>query len=454
MSRSFLSDGMRATLQSAARASRRAILRRAAILCVTALLLTTGGAAQVITIDTNGKAAVPANAPVDRRFAQITPTKITLSKEPLDGKTKMELIRFLEAEHGFAMRPLPSGHKGLTLAANGTLHPAGEAYLNMAISEGVCAKPGDSVVITDVKFSQSKMVIDLNGGPDFKHRFLRHISIGMDPTMTNSVVPDEGIPRGARITLTFKERVPRMTGAQVEDLLSPLIEFKVKSPIQAFTDTLPLPLKNAILDHQVLVGMTTDMVMFAKGQPWKKTRETVGLAPLEVWIFGKPPDPTDFVTINGNRVIKVEIARVGKPLEVFTQDVVTPMLMTNGSSSPVLAAESNTHIIREGDVQRDPNKEAPAPPPTLRNPGEKLPTDGSKSSRVGVMKPVQFPKEDQQQPQLGANPDGVPQAPPKSGGTAAPANSAPPAPAQPAPAAAAAPESSQPAPAADSNQQR
>ena len=63
MSRSFLSDGMRATLQSAARASRRAILRRAAILCVTALLLTTGGAAQVITIDTNGKAAVPANAP-------------------------------------------------------------------------------------------------------------------------------------------------------------------------------------------------------------------------------------------------------------------------------------------------------------------------------------------------------------------------------------------------------
>ncbi len=449
MSQPFLSTGMRAALQSAARASRKAHFRRVAILCATAILLGTAVPAQVITLDTSGKTALPANAPVDRRYMQITPTDVALSKQHLDAKTRMELIRFLQADQGFAMRPLPSGHKGLILQANGKLHPAGEAYLNMAISEGICAKPGDRVAITNIKFSRSKIVFDLNGGPDFKHRFLRHISIGMDPTMTAPVVPDDGIPGGARITLTFKDRVPKMTGAEIEDLLSPLIEFKVKTPIQAFTDTLPLPLKNAILDHQVWVGMTTDMVMFAKGQPWKKTRETSGQTPIEIWIFGKAPDPVDFVTINGNRVIKVEIAKVGKPIEVYTKDVVTPMLMSSGST--IMTAESNTHIIREGDVQRDPNKEAPAPPPTLRNPGEKLPSDDSKSSRVGVMKPVQFPKEDQQQPQIGANPDGVPQAPPKSSGTAAPANSAPPAQAQPAPAAA--PASSQPAPPADSSQQ-
>ena len=49
------------------------------------------------------------------------------------------------------MRPFPRGHKGLTLAANGKLEPAGEAYLDMVTSKGLSAKPGDRVVLTDVK---------------------------------------------------------------------------------------------------------------------------------------------------------------------------------------------------------------------------------------------------------------------------------------------------------------
>ena len=74
------------------------------------------------------------------------------------------------------MRPFPRGHKGLTLVANGKLEPAGEAYLDMVISKGISAKPGDRVVLTDVKIEHSKIVFELNGGPDLKHRFLRHIS--------------------------------------------------------------------------------------------------------------------------------------------------------------------------------------------------------------------------------------------------------------------------------------
>ena len=46
-----------------------------------------------------------------------------------------------------------------------------------------------------------------------------------------------------------------------------------------------------------------------------------------------------------------------------------------------------------GDVERNPDTQAPAAPPSLRNPGETLPGDNSKDSRVGVMKPVQFPKQ-------------------------------------------------------------
>ena len=84
----------------------------------------------------------------------------------LDAKTRLELIRVLQAEQGFAMRPFPVGHKGLTLVANGKLTPAGEAYLDMVTANGMCAKPGDRLVLTDVKFEQNKIIFQLNGGPD------------------------------------------------------------------------------------------------------------------------------------------------------------------------------------------------------------------------------------------------------------------------------------------------
>ena len=83
--------------------------------------------AQVITIDTSGKGGVANTGPVDRQYAQIVPTHVDLTKTELDAKTRLMLIRALESEQGFAMRPFPRGHKGLTLAANGKLEPAGEA---------------------------------------------------------------------------------------------------------------------------------------------------------------------------------------------------------------------------------------------------------------------------------------------------------------------------------------
>ena len=292
----------------------RPLVVSCALTAVIAMLLAPAAAAsQVITIDTSGKAAA-GNAPIDKRYAQIKPTNVPLPAAELDTKSRLELIRLLQAEQGFAMRPFPRGHKGLTLEANGKLEPAGEAYLNMIVASGTSARPGDRVVITDIKFDHSKMIFLLNGGPDPKHRFLRHISIGADPTFDRPVVADDGQePVGARLTLDFGSRLPALTGSQVKALLAPLISFDVKTPIQAFTDTLPPELKDAILNHHVMVGMSTEMVMFAKGVPESKSREMEGQMPFEEWIYGKPPEEVDFVRINGNRVIRVEIAKTGEP---------------------------------------------------------------------------------------------------------------------------------------------
>ena len=360
--------------------------------CAVGMLLAGGmAAAQVITVDTRTGATTIGStgqgATVDRRYQQIEPTQVPLPKSELDAKTRLELIRLLQSEQGFAMRPFPRGHKGLTLTANGKLNPAGEDYLNMVTSEGLSAKPGDRLVLSDIKFDHAKIVFDLNGGPDRKHRFLRHIQIGVGPNLNPVVPEDDKEPTGARLTLAFDGQLPALSGAQVKALLAPLISFDVKTPIQAFTDTLPAKLKEAILNHHVLVGMSTDMVLFARGQPERKSREMDGQVPFEEWIYGRPPQEVDFVRINGNRVIRVEVAKMGETLVIFTKDEVEGLMRTDGT--PLTPSQPGTRTVGMGDAERNPDTQAPAAPPSLRKPGEELPTD---KKNTEVMKPVELPK--------------------------------------------------------------
>jgi hypothetical protein len=256
-----------------------------------------------------------------------------------------------------------------------------------------------------MKIERERIVFDLNGGPEHKHEFMRHVQIGVGgPNMTQPMVQDDGKePTGGRITLNFGKPLPNVTPAQVKALLAPLISFDMKTPVQAYTDTLPPKLKEAILNHHVMVGMTTDMVLFALGQPESKSREIEGQMPFEEWIYGHPPQDVNFVRVNGNRVIRVEIAKLGQPLEVFTKDEVDGLMRTDGK--PVLAEvqEHQQRKIELGDSHPDLDRQAAEAPPTLRQPGEKLPSDADggqdpKRDRVGPMKPVLFPKDTTNQP--------------------------------------------------------
>jgi len=342
---------------------------------------------------------------IDRRYAQIDPTNVALQADPLDARGHQDMLRSLTAEQGFAMRPLPRGKKGLILAANGKLAPAGEKYVEVVTEQGLSVKPGDRVVLSNVRIDKDRLIFDINGGPERKHEFMRHVQVGVGgPNMSSPVVQDPGQePVGSRITLTFSKFVPNITPAQVKALLAPLISFDIKNPVQAYTDTLPPQLKAAILDHHVLVGMSTEMVLFAMGQPETKSREIEGQMPFEEWIYGHSPQDVQFVRINGNRVIRVELAKVGQPLEVFTRNEVEGLMTTDGT--PVLADATlhDKRTIELGDAHRDPDRQAPAAPPTLRAPGEKLPADDENAkenaaNRTGAMKPVVFPKNTTNEP--------------------------------------------------------
>jgi hypothetical protein len=346
--------------------------------------LLAGGAVSLVCFTTPLVAQVLVVGPgsENSRYATIQPTNIALSTDRLTGKTKQELIRVLDAEQGFAMRPIPKGGHGLVIHANGPLDPNGKDYMHAIADKGVSIKPGERVLITDVKIEKDKIVFELNGGPDHKHKWLRHVSVGASPDATNPIVQDDADPTGSRLTLLFKGDVPEMTGTQVKALIGPVIDFNFKTPVQAFVDTLPPQLHNAIMNHQVLVGMSTEMVIYALGKPEHKSREIEGQMPYEEWIYGEPPQDVEFVRINGNRVIRVEIAKVGQDPVIRDQNEV---------EGTVEARE--IHTIKLGDEQPDPDTAQKAPP-TLRAPGEVPPPDDTHGpSQVdGAMGPVQFPK--------------------------------------------------------------
>jgi hypothetical protein len=114
--------------------------------------------------------------------------------------------------------------------------------------------------------------------------------------------------------------------------------------------------------------------------------------PFEIWIYGETPQPVEFVRFTGSFVVRDELARVGEPMLVRTANE----MGNYWGNQPALA--SNEHEIQFGDrTQQDETQEnAPRHAPTLREPGEKLPSD-SQGNPAGEMGPVNFPK-DQQRP--------------------------------------------------------
>ena len=293
------------------------------------------------------------------------PTHVELPQEKLTERGRRELIRNLEAEQGFAHRALPIS-AGITLQANGQLTPGPAEYKKLIYQKGQSAAPGDRVVVTALEFKGDRIVIDFNGGPYAKHRFLRHVQLNDAP-----VTQDTGeVATGSRITLVFEGGIPEVSGPEVKALLEPLIDFGVKSSEQAYADTLPPALKEAIAAHEVLVGMNHRMVLAALGAPENKMREQISGDPngarYEEWIYGHVPQTIRFVRFVGDRVTMVEIAALGKPIEIHNTDEMGDF-----------NAPAPTREVAMGDQEKGGTEDKPAAPPTLRLPGEPVPTGGA-----------------------------------------------------------------------------
>jgi hypothetical protein len=309
-------------------------------------------------------------------------TDVELPAKKADDHTRMVLDRAVNAERGYAMRPLPRGSHGLTLEANGGLKPQGSDYVEVLNRYGISANTGDAVTVSNIQFKGERLIVDFDGGPDQKHKYLSHIQIGINGAY--AAEPSGPEATGSRVTLVFPHAVPDLSGDELKSLLAPVVRFGAKSPEEAYSQSLPPFLRKAVMDHHVLVGMDPTMVLHALGQPQQRVRERDGRQPFEEWIYGAPPEHVEFVRFEDDRVVRVADADTGE----------APKVRSNNEMGDYWASvspeEQGGHVVRLGDQTAEDREKQNAPttaPPSLRRPGETLPSDHTHDAGA-----VQFPK--------------------------------------------------------------
>jgi hypothetical protein len=288
---------------------------------------------------------------------------------PVSKQTRIELIRTLQAEFGFAKKLFPKGDKGLQLTTSGQISPDDQSIMMQVAANGPAARPGDKLQITDVVIKGSQIVFDINGGSKRKGHWYDHIEVGGGGGMT-PIHQEKGVANpGCTLSLVFPKYVPEMTTADVKKLLEPVIDFSVKSPTQAYLETLPPKLKTSIQNHEALVGMSKEMVIDALGRPPKRIRETDNNVDYEEWIYGEPPGDVQFIRFVNEEVIRVEHSQVGGETTIKTAREVKVNAVTGAAT---MIDPNAPQTVASAQPAQTPTPEAKKPPkaPTLRRAGE------------------------------------------------------------------------------------
>ena len=318
------------------------------------------------------------------------------NRQKLNDGTKMQLIRVMDAEFVHVRKNFPVGEKNMVIAPDGLVKPGDAELYRMAQTYGAAAKVGDRVQITNIVFKEKSIYFEINGGPKKKTKWYQHIEISGMGGSTGGVDPNQAQPTGAAVTLEFKKHVPEMTGAELKQMLTPVLDFSVKTAAEVFVDTLPPKIKEAVKRHEVLVGMNHDMVVMAKDRPPQKVREKDDKGKeYEEWIYGAPPQDVVFVRFAGDEVVQVKTAKIGGQITVKTEKEVDVK-----DGVPTLAALKSSDSPQ--DVSGAPQQEQPTHRPTLKRPDEQ--PDPMVQQAGGASPGQQLPPpQHQDEPQWGTN---------------------------------------------------
>jgi len=295
-------------------------------------------------------------------FTQATPVSsslassgsIALSAHPITEENRVALIRGIQAEYINVKKAFPQGKEGL-IFKNGAIRPGDQEIRKLIAMNGPAARPGDKSQITGFAFKDKNVILEINGGPQKKKKWYERVSVtGMGGT--TEVSPQsaqDANARGSVLIVQFDKFIPDMNVEQFKKYLAPIFDFKPLAGSEAYVESLPPKVKQALKEKRVLVGMNRDLVTLSKGRPQQKIREHDGDTEYEEWIFGVPPQDVEFVRFVGDEVVQDKIMRVGGEKIVRTEREIDMNQTTTATAKPAAT---------------DPAKK-----PTMRRPGDPEP---------------------------------------------------------------------------------
>src|SRR5579862_9845563 len=151
------------------------------------------------------------------------------SRQALNEVTKMQLIRVMDAEFVHVRKNFPVAEKNMVIEPDGMVKPGDAQLYQAAQTYGAAAKIGDRVQITNIVFREKSIYFEINGGPKKKTKWYQHVEISGMGGSKGGVDPNQAQATGAALTVEFKKHVPEMTGAELKQLLRPVLDFSVKT---------------------------------------------------------------------------------------------------------------------------------------------------------------------------------------------------------------------------------
>ncbi len=289
----------------------------------------------------------------DEKSSSSSPSRI--SKED-----RVLILRSFATGLVYVRTYFPVGELGLTLK-QGQLTPTGLDLQHLIDLKGTAAKPGDLVRITAIVFKDDHIHFEINGGPAKNPKWYQKMTIsGPGGTLSpgqkkNPNSPPEAGPdsRGSYVDLYFDKYIPELTVPQLHRLLAPVFDLEAKSPVEAYVETVPPRIKEAIKEHHVLVGMNREMVLYARGLAARKIREEKEGTQYEEWVYGEPPQDVEFVRFSGDEVVRVETIKVNGEKSVRTEKETDE-------------GEHNKEVTKPPQLTTPPERVDP-PPPTNPN---------------------------------------------------------------------------------------
>jgi len=225
-------------------------------------------------------------------------------KEGMDRNARIDIIRGLLREVGVTKVPLPRGKRGVRIDAQGKLDQA-DAQKEIH-NNGMAMQPGTPAEITKIEFKSNQVIFEVNGGGKSGKKWYQHIELdtGVSVTPVNPQQPS-ATAFGSSITLDYGKALPELTVPELKKILSGVLDFERHSPTVLYSPNVPPAVKEAIKNHNVIVGMDRDAVLSAKGSPDRRVREVRNGSEQEDWIYGMPPHVL-FVTFDGDQVVSVK----------------------------------------------------------------------------------------------------------------------------------------------------